>query len=286
MAFVTLNNIPIQLADSTTSINMSSGSLEFFLAGSSTPTNLFSNNSGTSIGNSITLNAGGYPESGGNVITLFRDTSISYKIVCKDAAGNVIWTADNIEDGLAILSSTANAKGASLVSIEDVGLYFAGANVEAALQDIGADYLKKDVSKTGISATYTFSTGIIAMADSEIRRPTFVDYAIKHSAITSVSGVLTINLETANSFSTTLFENITTITITNPPTSGTFGQFTLEITQDGSGGAYTVAQPASVIKPGGTAPVISVGNDAIDDLTYRTRNGGTTWKLDFSQAYS
>ena len=94
--FVPLIPIPIQLQDSTTSVNMSSGTLEFFLSGTSTPTNLFSNNTGTSIGNSITLNAGGYPESGGNVITLFRDASIALKIVGKNAAGTILWTADKL----------------------------------------------------------------------------------------------------------------------------------------------------------------------------------------------
>jgi len=42
-------------------------------------------------------------------------------------------------DVLTDLASTANAKGASLIGIEDVGTYFTAATVEAALQEIIAD---------------------------------------------------------------------------------------------------------------------------------------------------
>ena len=94
--YIPLQNTPLQLQDAVTSVNMSGGSLEFFLAGTSSPTDLFSDNDGTSIGTSIVLNSGGYPESGANVITLFRDQSIALKIVCKDFTDAIIWTADDI----------------------------------------------------------------------------------------------------------------------------------------------------------------------------------------------
>ena len=95
--YVPLGPLPLQFSDSVTSVNMSGGTVEFFLAGTSTPTNLFSDNAGTSIGTSITLNSGGMPESGGNVITLWRDISISLKLVLKNAAGTAISTSDNLE---------------------------------------------------------------------------------------------------------------------------------------------------------------------------------------------
>ena len=94
--YIPLDSLPVQLQDSVTSVNMSAGSLEFYLAGTLTATDLYSDNAGTSIGTSIVLNSGGYPESGGNVIHLFRDESIALKVVCKDAAGAIIWTADDI----------------------------------------------------------------------------------------------------------------------------------------------------------------------------------------------
>lgn len=94
--YIPLSPLPFQFQDSVTSVNLSGGSLEFYLAGTSTPTNLFSDNSGTVVGTSILLNSGGFPESGGNVITLFRDISVNYKLVLKNAAGTIISTSDNI----------------------------------------------------------------------------------------------------------------------------------------------------------------------------------------------
>lgn len=284
--FVPLLAIPIQLQDSTTSVNMASGSLEFFLAGTSTPTNMFSDNAGTSIGTSITLNSGGYPESGGNVITLFIDSSISYKIVGKDAAAATVFTSDNIGSSLSILASVSNAKGASLIGVEDSGAFFAAAEVEAILADIGGNYLKKDVAKT-ITAVYTFgSGGALALADFQIRRAELLDYGITHNAVSSSSGTVVLDLETGNSFVTTLTENITTVTLSNPPATGTYGQLVWKIIQDGSAGAFTVAFPASVLWPSGTAPTITVTNDAIDEVTLRTIDAGTQWRGSFSQAFS
>lgn len=286
MAFVPLVSIPIQLQDSVTSVNMSGGSLDFFLAGTSTPTNMFSDSSGTSIGTSITLNSGGYPESGGNVITLFIDSDISYKIVGNSATVPALWTSDNVGSELSILASVANGNGASLVGVEDSGAFFAAATVEAILADIGGNYLKKDVAKT-ISAVYTFATGgALAMADFQIRRAELLDYGVTHNAVSSSSNVITLDLTTGNSFVTTLTENITTVTLSNPPATGTYGQLVWKIIQDGASGAFTVTFPASVLWPGGTAPTITVSNDAIDEITLRTIDAGTEWRGSFSQAFA
>ncbi len=271
---------------------MSGGSLEFFLAGTSTPTNLFSDNAGTSIGTSITLNSGGYPEVGGNVITLFRDSSIAIKIVARAApvapatTGDVIWTADGLKDSLVLLASTANAEGASLVGVEDTGAFFTGTELEAVTQDIGATYLKNTVDRTGITATYTFASGgVIAMADQEIRRSLLVDYSVKGNSVSSVSGTLTVDFEIGQSFSTTLTEN-TTIALINPPAAPDEGELTLRITQDGAGGAFTITLPASVEIPGGVTYTMTVTNNARDKLTFSTIDAGTVYDLEFSQAYA
>lgn len=286
MAFVPLVSIPIQLQDSVTSVNMSGGSLDFFLAGGSTPTNMFSDNIGTSIGNSITLNSGGYPESGGNIITLFIDSDISYKIVGNSATVPALWTSDNVGSELSILASVANGVGASLIGVEDSGAFFADANAEDILADIGGNYLKKDVAKT-ITAVYTFGTGgALALADFQIRRAEFLDYAVTHNSVASSSGTVVLDLETGNSFVTTLTENITTVTLSNPPATGKYGQLVWKIIQDGGGGAFTVAFPVSVLWPGGAAPTITVSNDAIDEVTLRTIDAGTEWRGSFSQAFS
>ncbi len=287
MAFVPLANIPVQLADGTTSLNLSGGTLEFFLAGTSTPTNIFSDNSGTVVGTSVTLNSAGYPESGGNVLTLFRDSSVSLKIVGKNLAGTTIWTGDNLKDSLVILASTANAEGASLVGVEDSAGNFADANVEDVLADIGTNYLKDDRNHASITAIYTFLTGSLGMADNFITRPHIGDYAIRHAVVTQIDGTPDFDIAStgANSFVITLTQNAT-FSISNPSATGRFCEVHIKIIQDGAGGAYTVTWPASVLWPGGTAPTISTGNDAVDDVTLWTIDAGTTWYGNFSQAYA
>lgn len=133
--FVPLHPVPLQFVDGNGD-PLSGATLSFFLSGTSTPTNLFSDSSGTSIGTTITTNAEGYPESGGNVITLFRDTSIDYKITLND--GSVVWTSDTINSEIDVLSSAANGEGASLVSIEDSGARYTATDVEAALAELRA----------------------------------------------------------------------------------------------------------------------------------------------------
>lgn len=126
--YIPLQNTPLQLQDSITSVNMTGGSLEFFLAGTTTATDLFSDNTGNSIGTSIVINSGGYCESGSNVITLFRDQSVALKIVAKDATGLIIWTADNIP---AVASFDADSS-TKLATIEESADVTDATNVAAA----------------------------------------------------------------------------------------------------------------------------------------------------------
>jgi hypothetical protein len=93
--YIPITDIPEQFFDSAGDPDVG-GSLEFYLAGTTTATDGFSDNIGTSIGVSIVLNSLGYPETGGSLITLFRDQSKALKIVLLDAAAATIWTMDDI----------------------------------------------------------------------------------------------------------------------------------------------------------------------------------------------
>lgn len=102
------------------------------------------------------------------------------------------------------------------------------------------------------------------------------DYGETRTAPSSSSNVLTLDLENGNIFEVTLTENVTTLTISNPPASGTAGSFTLILKQDGTGG-WTFAWPAAVVWAGGTAPTLTTDASAVDVLTFITTDGGTTW---------
>lgn len=122
-------------------------------------------------------------------------------------------------------------------------------------------------------------------ADLELQRPLLVDYAEKISNPSSSSGTLTLDYAVSNHFYTTLTENVTTLTISNPPASGRLGIITLEITQDGTG-SRTFAFPASFNWPGGSTPTISSGAGETDIVVARTRDAGTTWYAVLNQNFS
>ena len=93
----------------------------------------------------------------------------------------------------------------------------------------------------------------------------------------SSSNAVTLDLTTGNHFVTTLTENISTSTFSNPPGTGKFMSFSWEIIQDAGASGYTVAFPASVDWAGGSAPTLTATASAVDIFTFVTRDGGTTW---------
>jgi hypothetical protein len=111
----------------------------------------------------------------------------------------------------------------------------------------------------------------------------FTDYAITSTTVSSSSGSITLDLNDGNAFQTTLTENITTVTLSNPPGSGIYGELIWKITQDTT--ARTVTFPAAVDWPGATAPTISTGSGDVDIIYLRTWDGGTIWYGSFEQAF-
>ena len=113
--------------------------------------------------------------------------------------------------------------------------------------------------------------GQLVCADNLVTRPILKDYAVEGSAIGNTGATRTIDMEVANFFSATL-DQACTFTFSNPPASGDFGAFVLELT---NGGAFAITYPASVDFPGGTAPTLTASG--VDQLVFTTRDGGTTY---------
>lgn len=110
---------------------------------------------------------------------------------------------------------------------------------------------------------------------------TLKDYAETDQAVTSTSGVVSINLANGNTGSITLTENITDIDFTNVPTNGV-STFTLQITQDST--ARTVAINAVTVNGGGNVTAktaggagytMSTGSGEIDLVTFLFLDAGT-----------
>jgi hypothetical protein len=119
--------------------------------------------------------------------------------------------------------------------------------------------------------TGTVTTAAIAMADNLLTRSVLKDYAVEGSAVGNTGSTETFDLTNANFFSATL-DQACTFTFSNPPGSGDFGTFVLELT---NGGAFAITWPASVDWPGGTAPTLTASGK--DQLVFTTRDGGTIW---------
>ena len=100
-------------------------------------------------------------------------------------------------------------------------------------------------------------------------------------AVTSSSGVITIDLDSGNTGTITLTENISDIDFLNVPTNGV-STFTLQITQDST--PRTVAINAVTVNGGGDVTAktaggagltVSTGSGAIDLVTFLFVDAGT-----------
>jgi hypothetical protein len=144
MPYVAFQPIPPQFQDSS-SVNLSGGTLEFYLSGTSTPTNIYSDDAGTVLGTSVTLNASGYPESGGNVVALYRDVDVDLKVVLKDASAVTLWTSDDLVHPDA--SAFNIAVGAGQFDGTDV------TTIQEALEDAKGNYKVKNAEESRASTT-------------------------------------------------------------------------------------------------------------------------------------
>ena len=158
-------------------------------------------------------------------------------------------------------------------------LLFVGSTSSAGAQSAFERYERSNQTANG--KTYYVQQNF---NDQNVIRPVLKDFGIHTTAGSSSSGAITFALTTSNSYTVTLDENITAITLTGPPASGTLGELIIKFN---NGASYTVAGwPASVKWPSGTAPTITTGAGAIDIITLKTWDGGTNWYGNFSQDYS
>jgi hypothetical protein len=117
------------------------------------------------------------------------------------------------------------------------------------------------------------TAGGIRLADLDLVRPIFLDFAVKKQTVSGVSST-TIDYTAGSYVVLNLTANITTLTLSNPPASH-LGTLRIKVVQDAT--PRTIAWPASVKWPSAIAPVLSTGSGDIDFIDLWTDNGGTTW---------
>ena len=119
------------------------------------------------------------------------------------------------------------------------------------------------------------------MADNEILRPLLRDVAWKGVSVSSGvaggfdAGTLELDMTLGNVFSTTLTENVTTFSITNPPASGNYSELVLFMTQSATAPSCSFSF-GDVLWLNDTVPNISA-LDTVVAVCLITKDAGTTW---------
>lgn len=151
-------------------------------------------------------------------------------------------------------------------------------------EDLWGGYLNANWSS--IDTILNTRTQNYNFADFNLSRPRLLDYAEVVQSLASAAGTLSIDLSLGNHVTTTLTENITTITITNPSATTYLMPMLLFIAQDGTG-SRTVAWPSSFIWAGGADPTVTTTASAKDVYSAFTIDAGTTWYANVvGQAFS
>lgn len=182
-----------------------------------------------------------------------------------------------VQSGTTSQVSIANLTAGRSMAASDITVTTAFAttfdtNIAAAGVTLAGTTLSADGTDANISISITpKGSGVVALADAVLSRPTIQDYAVKGVAKGNTGSAITVDLVDGNFFSATVNQT-TTFTFSNPPASGNFGAFVLELT---NGGAHTVNWPNSVDWPGGTAPTLTTSGK--DQLVFTTRDAGTNW---------
>jgi len=130
-----------------------------------------------------------------------------------------------------------------------------------------------------VSPTFTGTVTLpqTNMADTDLNRPVLEDYAVKHTAPTVSGNAVTVNCVNGNSFAIDMdpATAAVTLTLSNPPASGRYGEVNLHITMGTP--AYDITWPGTVTWQGGGAPTLTSTNNEVDLVHLFTIDGGTNW---------
>lgn len=209
------------------------------------------------------------------------------RAIIADGSGNIAVSAVtdteiSYLDGLTVSAGAVAYTDASGLKITSVG----SAN-DLLISNGTAAPSFASMSSLSISRYNTSETrsAAINMADNIVQRPEIKDYSITEQVISSSSGAITFDYSAAQAFNLTLSENITSVTLSNPPATAKYGEMIILITQ--GAGAYTMTGfPAGVKWARGSVYEPSTGSGEIDSVVLFTIDGGTTWFGSYAKGYA
>jgi len=148
-------------------------------------------------------------------------------------------------------------------------------NSSADFDTVWGDVTADSVSL--IDSSGYFATDDVESALQDLAKQAFHEFDVR--SVASSSGTLTLSFQGYRHrtvFTTTLTENVSTLTLSSLPASG-YIEYELHITQNGTGG-WTFAMPASHKALGGSDTAIASAANAVTVLSACTVDGGTTWR--------
>jgi len=176
------------------------------------------------------------------------------------------------------------------------GSYLLKDGVTIGLQDMndvdltGAannDFLYRSGGKwVDTAGALTWNGATLNMYDAVLTRPKIDDYGITRTTATPTGTTQTCDYSTAMTWEIDLGSTTGNITITlsNPPPSGSYGEMTLKVTQHNTINRTITWAGGTFRWPAGTIPTMSTGADAIDIYHFATWDSGTTWYASAIQA--
>lgn len=136
-----------------------------------------------------------------------------------------------------------------------------------------------------IDGNIALATVAKSFADYEVSRAKLKDTSETAYSVGNVSGAVSIDYTNGHWQYATVTGNITSLTITNPPATGSGGWLTLELIQDGTG-SRTISLSSTYKTAGGTGIVLSTAASSKDLVHLTTRDAGTTWLTRIEKAFA
>lgn len=167
-------------------------------------------------------------------------------------------------------SPANNSSGSSSVVRSEFALIEDAFDLMPTLSGNGGKLVAVNSGATGLEAVTSFN-----LSDGVITRPVIKDFGVTYQNHGNAGATETIDLENGNVHRIVLDQNCT-LTFSNPPGTGTYGQFRLIVVQDATG-SRTITWPGSVDWSSAAAPTLSTGANDVDVLDFFTVDGGTTW---------
>lgn len=137
---------------------------------------------------------------------------------------------------------------------------------------------------TGSTISYDNSTYITASSTDTLTNKTFIRYLETIVEPSISAGTLTIDCSINNNFWVAHSSNITTLIFSNVPTAGTQYTANLVLTQDATGTrTFPITATTSTYKVMGATIALNTAANAINTVSFVTKDGGTTWLVYFNK---